>query len=44
VVVDFRLEITFELHLRDHMHSIQQSREWKDRCKIRAGIKQRTSN
>jgi|SRR5208283_2831469 len=35
---NFRLEITPELRLRDHMHAIQQTTEWKDRYKIRAGI------
>jgi len=34
----FRLEITPGLRLRDHMHSLQQTAEWKDRYKIRAGI------
>jgi transposase len=34
----FRLEITPELRLRDHMHAIQQTTEWKDRYEIRAGI------
>jgi hypothetical protein len=37
-VGDFRLEITAELRLRDQMYSLQQTREWKDRYKIRAGI------
>jgi hypothetical protein len=37
-VGDFRLEITPELRLRDQMHAIQQTREWKDRYRIRAGI------
>jgi hypothetical protein len=37
-VGDFRLEITPELRLRDQMHVIQQTREWKDRYRIRAGI------
>jgi hypothetical protein len=37
-VGDFRLEITPGLRLRDQMHSIQQTTEWKDRYKIRAGI------
>ncbi len=37
-VGDFRLEITPELRLRDHMHALQQTTEWKDRYKIRAGI------
>ena len=27
-----------ELRLRDQMHAIQQTREWKDRYRIRAGI------
>lgn len=34
----FRLEITPEIRLRDQMYSIQQTTEWKDRYKIRAGI------
>ncbi len=37
-VGDFRLEITPELRLRDHMYALQQTTEWKDRYKIRAGI------
>jgi len=37
-VGDFRLEITPELRMRDHMYAIQQTTEWKDRYKIRAGI------
>lgn len=37
-VGDFRLEITPEIRLRDHMYSIQQTPEWKDRYKIRSGI------
>ncbi len=37
-VGNFRLEITPELRLRDRMYSIQQTTEWKDRYKIRAGI------
>jgi hypothetical protein len=37
-VGEFRLEITAELRLRDQMYSLQQTREWKDRYKIRAGI------
>jgi hypothetical protein len=37
-VGDFRLEITPELRLRDQMYSLQQTREWKDRYKIRSGI------
>jgi hypothetical protein len=37
-VRDFRLEITPELRLRDQMYSLQQTAEWKDRYKIRAGI------
>ena len=37
-VGDFRLEITPELRLRDHMYALQQTSEWKDRYKIRAGI------
>ena len=35
---DFRLEITPEIRLRDQMYSLQQTTEWKDRYKIRAGI------
>ena len=37
-VGDFRLEITPELWLRDQMYALQQTREWKDRYRIRAGI------
>ena len=37
-VGDFRLEITPEIRLRDHMYSIQQTNEWKDRYRIRSGI------
>jgi hypothetical protein len=37
-VGDFRLEITPEIRLRDQMYSIQQTKEWKDRYKIRSGI------
>jgi len=37
-VGDFRLEITPEIRLRDHMYSIQKTKEWKDRYKIRSGI------
>ena len=37
-VGDFRLEITPELRLRDHMYALQQTTEWKDRYKIRSGI------
>jgi hypothetical protein len=37
-VGDFRLEITPEIRLRDQMYSFQQTREWKDRYKIRSGI------
>ena len=37
-VGDFRLEITPELRLRDHMYVLQQTTAWKDRYKIRAGI------
>jgi len=37
-VGDFRLEITPELRLRDQMYSIQQTKEWKDRYRIRSGI------
>lgn len=35
---DFRLEITPEIRLRDDMYALQQTTEWKDRYKIRAGI------
>ena len=37
-VGDFRLEITPGIRLRDHMYALQQTTEWKDRYKIRAGI------
>ena len=37
-VGDFRLEITPEIRLRDHMYTLQQTTAWKDRYKIRAGI------
>jgi hypothetical protein len=37
-VGDFRLEITPEIRLRDHMYTIQQTTEWKDRYRIRSGI------
>ena len=37
-VGDFRLEITPEIRLRDHMHALQRTAEWRDRYKIRAGI------
>jgi hypothetical protein len=37
-VGNFRLEITREIRLRDEMYSLQQTAEWKDRYKIRAGI------
>jgi hypothetical protein len=37
-VGDFRLEITPEIRLRDQMYALQQTTEWKDRYKIRAGI------
>jgi hypothetical protein len=37
-VGDFRLEITPEIRLRDEMYSKQQTREWKDRYRIRSGI------
>ena len=37
-VGDFRLEITPELRLRDEMYALQQTVEWKERYKIRAGI------
>jgi hypothetical protein len=35
---DFRLEITPEIRLRDHMYAVQHTTEWKDRYRIRAGI------
>ena len=35
---DFRLEVTAELRLRDEMYAIQQTTEWKERYRIRAGI------
>lgn len=37
-VGDFRLEITPEIRLRDQMYFLQQTTEWKNRYKIRAGI------
>ena len=37
-VGDFRLEITAELRLRDHMYAIQKTIEWKNRYRIRSGI------
>jgi hypothetical protein len=37
-VGDFRLEITPEIRLRDEMYSLQQTKEWKERYKIRSGI------
>ena len=37
-VGDFRLEITPEICLRDHMYALQQTTSWKDRYRIRAGI------
>jgi transposase len=37
-VGDFRLEITPDICLRDQMYSLQQTTEWKNRYKIRAGI------
>jgi hypothetical protein len=37
-VGDFRLEITPEIRLRDEMYTLQKTREWKDRYKIRSGI------
>jgi hypothetical protein len=37
-VGDFRLEITPEIRLRDHMYSVQQTTEWKDQYRIRSGI------
>jgi hypothetical protein len=35
---DFRLEVTTELRLRDDMYAIQQTTEWRQRYRIRAGI------
>jgi hypothetical protein len=35
---DFRLEVTAQLRLRDQMYADQQSNEWKQQYKIRAGI------
>lgn len=35
---NFRLDISKELRLRDEMYAVQQTREWKDHYKIRAGI------
>lgn len=35
---NFRLDISEELRLRDEMYAVQQTREWKNRYKIRAGI------
>ena len=35
---DFRLEVTAQLRLRDQMYAYQQSDEWKQQYKIRAGI------
>jgi hypothetical protein len=37
-VGDFRLEVTPELRLRDHMYALQQTTEWRNRYSIRAGI------
>ena len=37
-VGDFRLDITPEIRLRDHMYSIQQTTEWKERYSIRSGV------
>ncbi len=37
-VGDFRLEITPEIRLRDQMYALQQTSDWKDRYRIRAGI------
>lgn len=34
----FRLEVTTELRLRDHMYAAQQTPQWKKRYKIRSGI------
>lgn len=35
---DFRLEVTAELRLRDEMYALQQTTQWKERYRIRAGI------
>ena len=35
---DFRLEVTAELRLRDEMYALQQTAQWKERYRIRAGI------
>jgi len=37
-VGDFRLEITPEIRLRDHMYFDQQTKQWKERYRIRSGI------
>jgi hypothetical protein len=37
-VGDFRLEITPAIRLRDHLYALQQTAQWKDRYRIRAGI------
>jgi len=37
-VGDFRLEITPEIRLRDHMYAVQQTHAWRERYKIRSGI------
>jgi hypothetical protein len=37
-VGDFRLEITPEIRLRDEMYARQQTSEWRNRYKVRAGI------
>jgi hypothetical protein len=42
-VGDFRLEITPEIRLRDQMYANQQTPEWKERYKIRAGIEATSS-
>ena len=42
-VGDFRLEITPEIRLRDQMYANQQTTQWKDRYKIRAGIEATSS-
>jgi len=35
---DFRLEVTEELRLRDEMYALQQTTQWRQRYRIRAGI------
>ena len=42
-VGDFRLEITPEIRLRDQMYADQQTTQWKERYKIRAGIEATSS-